>query len=434
MTNRSGRWYHLLPFFVFVGLFFVSTLWFEGRLSPIFAAVIAVIVSFFTFPSGISFNEKVATFIAGSANSIIISMSLIFIESSIFTYVLNLIGSTDAAVKLGMCVMPSNFLLPGLFLITAVFATAVGSSMGTIAAILPIGIAIANKIGIPLQLMAGTIVGASMLGDNLSLISDTTIAATRTTDSRMKDKFKANVKLVSVAAALTLAVLVYLNMQYPYQCIGSFGTVDLMNDLFLVSPYLLVLVLALIGFDVVGVLLIGILYTLLVGIGNGTFGFLTSTTMFLEGFARDRAIDEVLLLAIVIAGLSKVVETNGGLNYLLKRLSSNVKSKGGAEVAISVLIFLVNAVTAINTVAILIAGPIASKIGKQFGIANKRVACLLDIFSCVCQGILPYAPQLLLAQSIAHVSSISIIPYLYYQGFIFLVMIFSIGKTFLKEK
>lgn len=432
--QQSGKLSHLLPFFVFVGLFFISTIWLDSRFSPIFACLLAIVVSFFTFAPKIGFNKKVDVFISGCANPVIVAMSLIFIESSMFTYILKLTGSTDAAVRLGMCMLPCGYLLPGFFLITAIFATAIGSSMGTIAAFLPIGIGIAQKIGIPLPLMAGTVVGAAMLGDNLSLISDTTIAATKTTGSKMHDKFKANFWLVSIAAVLTLIVLTYINAGYSANCADIVVQQTVFTDLILIIPYLLVLLLALCGLDVVGVLAIAILVALGIGVALGKFSFLESTMLPLEGFAHDRAIDEVLILAFLIAGLSKIVEFNGGLSYLLSRVSRGIKSKGGAEVAIAGLIFLVNAVTAINTVAILVTGPIAHRIGQQFGIQNKRVACLLDIFSCICQGILPYAPQLLLAQSIAQVTSVSIIPYLYYQGFIFIVMIFSITRTFMKEK
>jgi len=432
--QQSGSFSHLLPFFVFVGLFFVSTIWLQSQLSPIFACLLAIVVAFFTFAPKIGFNKKIEVFISGCANPVIVGMSLIFIESSMFTYIVHLIGGAGAATRIGMNLLPCNYILPGFFLMTAIFATAIGSSMGTIAAFLPIGIDIAQSVGFSPKLMAGTVVGAAMLGDNLSLISDTTIAATKTTGSRMHDKFKANFFLVLIACLLTLVVLTYNNSFYSADCanlvIGQISG----TDLIVILPYVLVLVLALWGLDVIGVLAIAILAALVIGVALGKFSLLESTMLPLRGFELDKGIDEVLILALLISGLSKIVEFNGGIAYVLRHIGQRIRSRGGAEIAISALIFLVNVVTAINTVAILITGPVAHRIGQKFNIENKRQACLLDIFSCIAQGILPYAPQLLLAQSIAHVSSVSIIPYLYYQGFIFIVMIFSIARTFWKEK
>ncbi len=432
--QKSGKFSHLLPFFVFIGLFVISSIWFSSQISPVFASLLAIVISFFTFAPKISFNKKIDVFVAGCSNPVIVAMSLIFIESSMFTYILSVLGSTQAAARLGINLLPCNYLLPGFFLITAIFATAIGSSMGTIAAFLPIGIGIAKNTGISPQLMAGTVVGASMLGDNLSLISDTTIAATKTTGSKMHDKFIANFRLVIIACLFTLITLSYINSFYAVDCTQIMSQQITTGDFIAVIPYLLVLILALLGLDVIGVLAIAIFAALALGVALGKFSFLESTMLPLDGFAQDKAIDEVLILALFISGLSKIVEFNGGLAYILDHVKRRIKSKGGAEIAIAILVFLVNVVTAINTVAILITGPLAHHIGKQFNITNKRQACLLDIFSCICQGVLPYAPQLLLAQSIAHVSSVSIIPFLYYQGFIFIVMSVSIARTFWKEK
>jgi len=289
-------------------------------------------------------------------------------------------------------------------------------------------------MGISPNLMAGIVVSGAMLGDNLSIISDTTIAATRTTGTKMVDKFKANFKLVLVAALLTVAVLTYLNFGFDVSALPSLVEKFNFLDIVVIIPYLLILLMALLGMDVIAVLVLGTLVGIAIGVAIGKFSLLEGTSFLLEGFSRDRDIHEVLLLALMIAGLSKIVEFNGGLSYLLKKLSSGIKGKAGAEISISAFIFFINAVVAINTVAILVAGPIASQIGTRFKIEKKRVACLLDIFSCICQGILPYAPQLLLARSLADTSSVAIIPYLYYQGFIFVVVAFSIVRTFLKEK
>jgi Na+/H+ antiporter NhaC len=360
-------------------------------------------------------------------------MGYIFIFSAVFTYVMRLIGGVDVAAALGLYFIPKSLILPGLFTVVSIFAVAIGSSMGTIAAFLPIGIGIASKLGINPSLMAGVIVGGSMLGDNLSLISDTTIAATQTTGCRMSDKFKMNFWLVLPAFFLTFAVLAWLNYG-----ITSESTHELLlshvgrYDALKILPYGLILGLALLGLDVIAVLLVGIVSALGIGVWYGYFSFTESTSMIVDGFSQSRDIQQVLLLSFFVAGLSKIVEHNGGLRFLLDRLSRRVKSKAGAEVVVAVLIFVVNAAVAINTVAILITGPVAKRIGTRFDIPGKRLACILDIFSCICQGVIPYAPQLLLAGSIAGVSSVSIIPYLHYQGFIFLVASVSIIRTFLR--
>jgi len=432
--KQEGRLLALLPFFVFVGLFFVSAVWFDSQFSPIYACLVAIIVSFFTFGSKIGFNKKVKVFIEGCSNHFVVVMTLIFIEASIFTYVLKLIGATESAACISLTVLPCHYVLPGFFVITAIFATAIGSSMGTIATFLPIGVVIAQKIGFPLPFMAGTVVGAAMLGDNLSFTSDTTIASTKTTGSKPYDKFIANLFLVAIASLLTIIALMYANSFYLSGCVQLNLQSIVIRDFIVIVPYVFVLTLAFLGFNIVGVLLVAIMIALGLGVVLGEFSFLESTMLPLKGFVLDRAIDEVMIVALLISGLSRIVEFNGGITYILRHVGKNTKTKGGAEVASAVTVFLVNVVATINTLAILIAGPFVHRIGNRAGIENKRQACLLDIFSSITQGILPYAPQLLLAQSIIGISSIAIIPYLYYQGFIFLVMIFSIGLTFWDEK
>ncbi|MCK4264896.1 hypothetical protein KAW80_00900 [Candidatus Babeliales bacterium] len=425
---KKGGFFQLVPFIIFVSLFLISTIWFGSKISPIFACLLAVMFSMFTFIEKTSFNKKIEIFVSGASNTTVISMAYIFIFASIFTYVLEKIGAISAAVYFSLKLIPSALILPGFFTVIALFAVAIGSSMGTIAAFLPIGIGLAYKLGISPALISGIVVGGAMLGDNLSIISDTTIAATRTTGCRMQDKFYANLALVTPAFFLTLLVLIFINNSIVARDLSLFVAPIGLDGLIKLIPYLLILVLALWGLDVIAVLIVGILAAISIGIYLGYFTFVSGSSLFLEGFTKSKSIHEVLILSFFVAGLSKMAEHNGGIDYLLDRLSKRVKSKAEAEIAISALIFLVNMAVAINTIAILITGPVAKRIAGKFNITAKRTAALLDIFSCICQGVIPYAPQLLLAGSIAGVTSVSIIPHLHYQFFILIIAIVSVGR------
>ncbi len=429
-TQRHTHWFQLTPFVVFVGLFLVSTIFLDSSISPIFSCLVAIIYSFFTFVDRSSLNHKIAIFIEGGARPTVLSMVYIFIFTAVFTYVLKSIGGINAAVNIGLYFIPPEYILPGFFTVVGLFAVAIGSSMGTIAAFLPIGTAIAPKLGINPSMMAGIVVSGAMLGDNLSIISDTTIAATQTTGCDMKDKFRANISLVIPAFIMTVLILTYLNFSLAGEGYRDPSILLHFSDLIKVLPYGLVFITALMGFDVIAVLMGGIFLAGSIGIVQGEFSFSKATWLIVDGFSKgEGGIHEVLILALLVAGLSQIVEYNGGIAYLLERFSRRIKTKAGAEWSIALLIFLINAAVAINTVAILITGPVAQRIADKHGIEPKRTACLLDIVACICQGILPYAPQLLLAGAIAKVSSVSIIPYLHYQAAILLVLIVSILRT-----
>jgi len=295
---RKSGFFQLTPFLLFVTLFFVSTIWFASKISPIFACLIAVIFSFVTFVEPTSFNDKVQLFISGASHSTVIAMAYIFIFTSVFTYVLEQIGGISAAVNISLQLIPGWFILPGFFIVIALFATAIGSSMGTIAAFLPIGVGLAHKIGVSPGLISGIVVGGAMLGDNLSIISDTTIAATQTTGCRMKDKFYANFWLVLPAFILTVIVLTFINNSLqipPLNFVGVINGVSLIKIL----PYLLIITLALLGLDVIAVLVIGVLFAIGIGIYLGYFSWIQGSTLILEGFTQTRSIHEVLILSFL---------------------------------------------------------------------------------------------------------------------------------------
>lgn len=427
--HRTNNWLQLSPFFLFVSLFIVSTIWFDGQFSAVTSCMIAIIYAFMLFKKPL--NEKIGIFLTGTAQPTILAMTFIFILSGAFTYILQKIGATDCAINMGLCLIPARFVLPGLFTLVSFFALAIGSSMGTIAAFVPIALGMSTKLGIAPELLAGITVSGAMLGDNLSVISDTTIAASQTTGSSMTDKLKANILLVIPAFFMTLAWLVYLNhgLVLELQPEVCYQLCDIVKIL----PYALVFALTALGLDVIGVLILAIVAAAAIGIMHGNFTLLQASQLITEGFTASPGLQEVLILVLFIAGLSYIVEYNGGVQYLVEHIGRRVKTKAGAEWAITILTFLINAAVAINTIAILVAGPIAKQIGDKFNIAPKRVACLLDITACICQGILPYAPQLLLAGSLAHVSGVSIMPYLHYQYAIALVLVCSIAHTALKR-
>jgi Na+/H+ antiporter NhaC len=427
--QRTNNLLQLSPFFLFVSLFIVSTIWFDGQFSAVASCMIAIIYAFMLFKKPL--NEKIGIFLTGTAQPTILAMTFIFILSGAFTYILQKIGATECAINLGLCIIPAQFVLPGFFILVSFFATAIGSSMGTIAAFVPIALGMSSKLGLAPELLAGITVSGAMLGDNLSVISDTTIAAAQTTGSNMTDKLKANIVLVIPAFLMTLAWLTYLNYGLTLQ--AETALCYQLCDVIKILPYILVFVLTALGLDVIGVLVLAIVAAAAIGIMHGNFTVLQASQLITEGFTASPGLQEVLILVLFIAGLSHIVEYNGGVHYLVEHIGRCVKTKSGAEWAITALTFLINAAVAINTIAILVAGPIAKQIGDKFKIAPKRVACLLDITACICQGILPYAPQLLLAGSLAHVSGVSIMPYLHYQYAIALVLVCSIAHTACKR-
>jgi|SaaInlStandDraft_4_1057021.scaffolds.fasta_scaffold09802_3 Na+/H+ antiporter NhaC len=432
-TPKAG-FFQLTPFLIFVSAFLLLVKIFpQVDLSktddfPLLACMIAIIWALFTFKQKISFNKKIETFVSGAAQPTIMYMCFIFIASSIFSNFLGMMNGVNSAIAISFNLIPASFLLPGLFITASIFSLIIGSSMGCITVFMPVAMGFASQLGINPAMLAGIIVGGAMLGDNLSVISDTTIAATQTTGCKMSDKFKANGFLVLPAFIATIIVLAVINhnlggsITVPTQIINTKTFIALI-------PYGLVLTLALLGIDVLAVLVSGSLAAGAIGILNGSFSTVTAITSIFDGFYAEKKMVAVLVLVLLIAGLAKMIEANGGIKYLLKKFSTKIKNAAHAEAAIAFLVFLINSVIAINTIAILVTGPIAKKIGDSAKIPAKRVASILDIFACVCQGIMPYAPQLLLAGALAKISSISIMPYLHYQFFIFIVAVASIVKT-----
>ena len=350
-------------------------------------------------------NKKIGVFLSGVGEINIITMCMIFLLAGGFASVASAIGGVKATVNFGLSLLPPSMILPGLFLIGAFISTAMGTSMGTVAAIAPIAVGVGEQTDIPLALLLGVVMSGAMFGDNLSMISDTTIAATRTQGCEMKDKFRMNLLIALPAALVTLALLWFA---------GASGQVVKHEEyqFIRVVPYLAILVMALAGVNVFIVLLAGIVFTGAVGIASvGGYTLIQWSKDIYSGFV---GMNEIMVLSMLVGGLGELMRYHGGISWLLERvnglarkLSAESPVKAG-ECCISLLVLLANLCTANNTVAIILTGKVAHEIAVSNGVDRRRSASLLDIFSCVVQGLIPYGAQLLLAGSIAKLSPLSI--------------------------
>jgi Na+/H+ antiporter NhaC len=350
-------------------------------------------------------GKKISIFLTGVGDINIITMCMIYLLAGGFAYVAKSIGGVEATVNLGLAFIPAQLVLPGLFIITAFVATAMGTSMGTIAAIAPIAAGIAQQTDISSALLMGTIVGGAMFGDNLSMISDTTIAATKTQGCNMSDKFKMNVCIVFPAAVAVVLLLVFM---------GDIGTVTGSGEWQFVKiiPYLVILTLAVAGFNVFAVLATGIV--LAGGIGMFTLPEYSLLKFSQDIYAGFVGMNEIMILSMFVGGLGELIRYNGGLQWLLERISTLAHKVGGSnsrrsgEFSIAGLVSLADVCIANNTVAIILTGRLAKEIAEDTGVDPRRSASLLDIFSCIVQGLIPYAAQVLLAGSIAKISPVAV--------------------------
>lgn len=377
---------------------------------------------------GYSVEERVRSFSRGAGSSELLLMVWIFILAGAFAASAKEMGAVAATVDLTIQILPSQVLLASLFLASCVVSICIGTSVGTIVALVPVAAELATRTGIVLPLMVAAVVGGSFFGDNLSFISDTTVAATRTQGCSMSDKFKTNFKLVLPVAIICFVI---------YAIMGAKGIhVEHISQAnvhwWRILPYAMVLVTALLGVNVLLVLCLGILLTGIVGIADGGYSFAGWIASMAKGIT---SMGDLILISMMAGGLLAIVRKGGGVTYLVRGLTRRVHSSRGAECCISALVALTNCCTANNTVAILSVGSIAKDIAERYGIDKKRAASLLDIFSCVVQGIIPYGAQLLMASGLAMLSPMQIIPYLYYPMLLAVITVMSIllmkknGKT-----
>ena len=354
----------------------------------------------------VSFEEKLNIFCKGAGDSNIILMILIFILAGAFAQVAKSMGAVDSTVNLGLSVLPPNLLVTGIFIVACFIALSVGTSMGTIVALVPIALGVSEKTGIAVALVVGAVVSGAMFGDNLSIISDTTIAATKTQGCEMRDKFKMNFKIVLPAAIITAIIFMIITSGTESVNLGSYD-----YNLIKIVPYIGVLVAALAGVNVIFVLASGIVLAGIIGIATGSFDIIGLFTGMADGIT---GMSELIIISLLIAGMVSLIKFNGGIEFILHKGLKNFKTKRGAELGIGALVSLVDICTANNTIAIVTVGPIAKDISDEFDLEPKRVAGIMDMFACAFQGIIPYGAQLISAASLAAISPIQIMQYLFY--------------------
>lgn len=404
---EKGRLRALLPIGVFL-LAFLGMGIISGDFGAMPASVgflIALMTAFFQNRK-LGFDEKIRVITKGVGDENIITMCLIFLAAGGFSGAVKAAGGVDSTVNFCLSILPSSVAIMGLMLIGCFISLSMGTSMGTIAALAPIASGISDKTGFPMALCIGAVVCGAMFGDNLSMLSDTTIAAVKTQGCEMKDKFKANFLIVLPAALISLLVFFLITRQVSYSVGG-----ELEYNLLKILPYLLVLIGALIGINVFLVLIGGTVLSLVVGVATGSIAPFEMFKAVGEGVS---GMYEITVISILVACVVALVREYGGITYLLYFIKGRIRGKKGAQLGIALLSLLVDMTTANNTVAIVIAGPIAKEIGTEYGIEPKRTASLLDIFASVGQGLLPYGAQLLLAAEATKLAPFDIMPYLFY--------------------
>ena len=405
--ENKGRAIALLPIGVFLIIFLGAGIVFEDfyAMPAIVAFLIALFVAFLQNKE-LSFNKKIEVIAKGVGEENIITMSLIFLCAGGFSGAVTAAGGVDSTVNLGLSLIPAHFAVAGLFLIGCFISVSMGTSMGTIAALAPIAVGISEKTGFALSICIGAVVCGAMFGDNLSMISDTTIAAVKTQGCEMKDKFKANFFIVLPAAIITVLIfwLATRNMSFQLE-------ENLNYSLWEVLPYMVVLLGALIGINVFVVLISGIVISLIVGV---SMGHIALSEMFQVVGSGVTSMYDITVISIIVACIVSLVKEHGGIQFILNLIKSNINGRRGAEFGIALLALFVDACTANNTVAIVMTGPIAKEISEDFDVDPRRSASLLDMFTSVGQGIIPYGAQLLSAATLTGLTPLQIIPNLYY--------------------
>ena len=403
---KANGW-ALLPILVFLILFLGTGILLNDfyTMPAVVGFLIALIVAFVQ-TKGKTFTEKLHIAAIGIGEDNIITMCLIYLAAGAFSGAVSAAGGVDSTVNLGLSLMPPSVAVIGLFVIGCFISISMGTSMGTIAALAPIAVGIADKTGFALPICIGAVVSGAMFGDNLSMISDTTIAAVRTQGCEMKDKFRKNFLIVLPAAIITVVILFCLTR-------GAYFTLkaELNYKILQVMPYIFVLVTAVIGINVFVVLISGTVLSILVGLFTGS---LVVSEVFTSIGSGVTGMYDITVISMLVAAISALVKENGGFAFILEKIHSRIHTYKGAEVGIAALISVVDAATANNTVAIVIAGPIAKEISDDYGISPERSASLLDMFASVFQGIIPYGAQLLSAATLTGLTSFDIIPYLFY--------------------
>ena len=396
----------LSPLLVFLCLYLVTSLIVNDFYKvPITVAFLISSVYAICITKGLLLNDRIMQFSVGASNKNILLMIWIFILAGAFAQSAKDIGSIDATVNLTLQLLPENLLLAGIFLAACFISLSIGTSVGTIVALVPVVAGIAEKTELSMPFMTAIVVGGAFFGDNLSFISDTTIAATRTQGCAMRDKFRANFLIVLPAALLVLAWYIYRGLDI--SIVNETQQVEWIK----VIAYIIVLLTAFFGLNVTIVLILGILSTSIVGIATGSITFFDWFSSMGTGIS---GMGELIIVTLLAGGMLELIRFNGGVDYILQTLTRRINGKRGAEFCIAALVSIANICTANNTIAIITVGPLVRDIANRYKIDNRKSASILDTFSCAIQGIIPYGAQLLIAAKLAVLSPLSVIEYLYY--------------------
>ena len=417
IINKPNGW-ALMPLVVFLCLYLVTSLIVNDFYKvPITVAFLVASVYAVATTKGLSLNDRILQYSSGAANKNIMLMLWIFILAGAFAQSAKAMGAIDATVNLTLLLLPDNLLLAGIFLASCFISLSIGTSVGTIVALTPVAAGIAMKTDVSLPFMTALVIGGAFFGDNLSFISDTTIAATRTQGCVMRDKFRVNF-LIAVPAAL-LVFIYYIIYGTQVESASEIHAIEWGK----VIPYLIVLGTAIAGMNVTLVLLLGVLSTGIIGCIYGSFDLFGWFASMGEGIT---GMGELIIITLMAGGMLELIRFNGGVDYILHHLTSHVSNKRGAELSIAALVSLANFCTANNTIAIITVGPLANNIAEQFRVDKRKSASILDTFSCVVQGLIPYGAQMLIAAELTKLSPISIIGYLYYPIILGIVALLSI--------
>lgn len=415
MSNKKGL-LALSPLFLLIVLIVAFTVYSvdsshqDTSLSLTVAFMISSIYAV-AISGGMPVRKRVDTYSKGAGANNLMLMLWIYVLAGSFAASAKAMGAVDATVNLALSILPASMILPGLFLAACFISVSIGTSVGTVVALVPIAAGLAHSMDANVGMMTAIIVGGAYFGDNLSFISDTTVVATQTQNCKMSDKFKVNSMIVVPAAVLVL--IAYSVMGVGLQAPTHINEVEYMK----VLPYLIVLVTAIAGMNVMAVLTLGTLLCGAIGIGSHLLGASGSYDLFGWFSAMGNGIigmGELIIIAMMAGGMLEIIRENGGIDFIINKITAHINSKRGAELSIAALVSMVNICTANNTVAILTVGNISKKIGDRFGVDNRKAASILDTFSCMVQGLIPYGVQMLLAAGLANLSPMDILPYLYY--------------------
>lgn len=415
MSNKKGL-LALSPLFLLIVLIVAFTVYSvdsshqDTSLSLTVAFMISSIYAV-AISGGMPVRKRVDTYSKGAGANNLMLMLWIYVLAGSFAASAKAMGAVDATVNLALSILPASMILPGLFLAACFISVSIGTSVGTVVALVPIAAGLAHSMDANVGMMTAIIVGGAYFGDNLSFISDTTVVATQTQNCKMSDKFKVNSMIVVPAAVLVL--IAYSVMGIGLQAPTHINEVEYMK----VLPYLIVLITAIAGMNVMAVLTLGTLLCGAIGIGSHLLGASGCYDLFGWFSAMGNGIigmGELIIIAMMAGGMLEIIRENGGIDFIINKITAHVNSKRGAELSIAALVSMVNICTANNTVAILTVGNISKKIGDRFGVDNRKAASILDTFSCMVQGLIPYGVQMLLAAGLANLSPMDILPYLYY--------------------